>query len=82
MFFSASTDRSTPSPARMTPDSPVASSLLVRYWADLASWCTAFREMSLEVLPLADTLSANAPLVSTFTALLKKLEDIRLVLEV
>ena len=50
-----------------------------RYWAAAASWCTAFRAISLLVLPLAVTLSLYTPWVATLTALLKKLGDSRLV---
>ena len=74
--------RSMASPASMLTPSPAFRLPEVRYWAAVASLCTASREMSLLVFPLAETRSLKAPSDSTFTELLKKLEDIRLVLEV
>ena len=56
--------------------------LEVRNWAEVASWLTLSREISLLLLPLADTRSANRPRVSTLTALLKKLGEVRFVPEV
>ena len=62
--------------------SPAFRLLPVRYWAAAASCFTELRTISLLVLPLAVTLSAYRPWAATLTALLKKLADIRLVLEV
>ena len=62
--------------------SPAFRSLSVRYLAEVASWRTASREMSLLDLPLAETRSLYNPWVATRAALLKKLADIRFVPEV
>ena len=62
--------------------SPAFRLLSVRYLAEVASWRTASREMSLLDLPLAATRSLYRPWVVTLDALLKNPADIRLVLEV